>query len=183
MTWVARSRRSSCRGHVTEKSIGLQVRMLANAVEGYLNSTSITTELGVDSRLFLALLLQLATKTNATGNTIGRLILALDMGTLKPLAYTSPATPRKPAFKRRRLSHTPDAGYQPSRALTDNSNVAPTPNGPALSAPAKFSCTTCHRALSTAIRPGVAGPSTCSRYVVRALAATRVLNKTTDAPP
>ena len=75
VTWVARSRRSSCRGHVIEKSIGLQVSMLANVVEGYLSSTSITTECGVDSRLFLALLLQLATKTNAAGNTIGRLTL------------------------------------------------------------------------------------------------------------
>jgi hypothetical protein len=83
-----------------------------------------------------------------------------------PLVYASPPSVRKPAFKRRRLSHAIDPGCQPSRALTDNSNVAPTPTAPSLSLCAKPSCSTCHRALPTAIRPGAAGPSACSRCVV-----------------
>lgn len=83
-----------------------------------------------------------------------------------PLVYASPPSVRKPAFKRRRLNHALDPGCQPSRALTDNSNVAPAPTAPSLSLCAKPSCSTCHRALSTAIRPGVVGSSTCSRCVV-----------------
>ena len=88
------------------------------------------------------------------------------MLTSTPLVYASPLpSARKPAFKRRRLNHAIDSGCQPSRALTDNSNVAPTPHAPSLSLCAKPSCSTCHRALSTATRPGVASPSTCSRCV------------------
>lgn len=88
----------------------------------------------------------------------------LDMRTSTPLVYASPPSARKPAFKRRRLNNAIDAGCQAGRALTDNSNVALTLNAPS-SLCAKLSCSTCHRALSTVIRPGVAGPSTCSRYV------------------
>ncbi|KAF8130578.1 hypothetical protein EV363DRAFT_1332363 [Boletus edulis] len=79
-----------------------------------------------------------------------------------PLVYAPSPSARKPAFKRRRLDHTIDSGFQASRALTDNSNAVPMQNAPSLSLYTKVSCSTCHRALSTAIRPGVA-VSTCSR--------------------
>ncbi|KAN0078305.1 hypothetical protein V8E55_010362 [Tylopilus felleus] len=85
------------------------------------------------------------------------------MRTSTPLVHVSSPSTRKPAFKRRRLNNAIDPGCQPSRALTDNSNVAPTPNALPSAVYAKLSCSTCHRALSTAIRPGVAGHSICSR--------------------
>ncbi|KAG8215835.1 hypothetical protein J3R82DRAFT_7778 [Butyriboletus roseoflavus] len=85
------------------------------------------------------------------------------MPTSTQLVYASPPSTRKPAWKRRRLNHATDSGCQPGRALADNSNVSPTPNVPSLSLYAKLSCSTCHRALSTAVRPGVADPSICSR--------------------
>ncbi|KAF8556686.1 hypothetical protein OG21DRAFT_1506288 [Imleria badia] len=85
------------------------------------------------------------------------------MRTSASLVYASPPSVREPAFKRRRLNYPVDPGCQPGRALTDNSNVAPTRNALSLSLCAKLSCSTCHRALSTAIRPGVAGHSMCSR--------------------
>lgn len=91
------------------------------------------------------------------------------MPTSTPLVHYASLAPsaRKPALKRRRLNHATDPGCQPGRALTDNSNVGPTPSStPALYLCAKLSCSTCHRALSTAIRAGVAGPSLCSRCVV-----------------
>lgn len=88
------------------------------------------------------------------------------MRTSTPLVHVSSPSTRKPAFKRRRLNNAIDPGCQPSRALTDNSNVAPTPNALPSAVYAKLSCSTCHRALSTAIRPGVAGHSICSRCVV-----------------
>lgn len=87
------------------------------------------------------------------------------MRTSTPLVYAPPPSARKSPYKRRRLNQVIDSGCQPGRALTDNSNVVPTPNAPSLSVCAKLSCSTCHRALSTATRPGVASPSTCSRCV------------------
>ncbi|KAG9312648.1 hypothetical protein JVU11DRAFT_7064 [Chiua virens] len=87
------------------------------------------------------------------------------MRTSTPLVYVgaSPPSVRKSTSKRRRLNYATD----PGRALTDNSNVGPTPSSSfSMSLCAKLSCSTCHRILSTAIRPGVAGPSLCSRCVL-----------------
>ncbi|KAF9236775.1 hypothetical protein BU15DRAFT_49599 [Melanogaster broomeanus] len=69
---------------------------------------------------------------------------------------------RKPAAKRRRLNHTCssssiDPGFQPGKALTDNSNILPNHGN------SKLSCSTCHRALSTVMRPGAGIPLECSR--------------------
>ncbi|KIJ19414.1 hypothetical protein PAXINDRAFT_166610 [Paxillus involutus ATCC 200175] len=71
---------------------------------------------------------------------------------------------RKPSAKRRRLNHTGpsstiDPAFQPSKALTDNSNFTPNP----LLGNPKLSCSTCHRALSIAMRSAAGVPLVCSR--------------------
>ncbi|KAF9220590.1 hypothetical protein BS17DRAFT_786793 [Gyrodon lividus] len=86
------------------------------------------------------------------------------MCTQTSLLYASSPVTRKPAAKRRRLNHTSpssaiDPGFQPGKAPIDNSNV--TPN--LVHGNPKLSCSTCHRALSTAVRPGAGVPLVCAR--------------------
>ncbi|KIK93259.1 hypothetical protein PAXRUDRAFT_829147 [Paxillus rubicundulus Ve08.2h10] len=86
------------------------------------------------------------------------------MRTPASLLYVSSPMTRKPAAKRRRLNHTNssstiDPGFQPSKALTDNSSF--TSNF--VHGSSKLSCSTCHRTLSTTTRPAAGVPPVCSR--------------------
>ncbi|KIJ67330.1 hypothetical protein HYDPIDRAFT_108047 [Hydnomerulius pinastri MD-312] len=91
------------------------------------------------------------------------------MRTPASLLYPSPSTTRKPAVKRRRLNRTGSSSsitidslaglVPPSKALADS---ASTLNGIHVTS-SKLSCSTCHRALSSAMRSGAGAPLVCSR--------------------